>query len=155
MRMEDGGWRIEDRDTATVAASSPSSILYPLFSCAEFMITYPIQFPRWRRKPDRAAPLAAPAPSGPLTVVSVTGVEDGVYRFAFSGAVSLSGGDVSAIEIGIAGDDLWFPASDPVLVSATVIDIGIGSNGFSDWRILTQPVAITQKLAVPMSGAVG
>jgi hypothetical protein len=87
-------------------------------------------------------------------VISVTGLDDGAYRFAFSGVVSLSGGDVSAIEVGIAGDDLWFPASDPVLVSATVIDIGIGSNGFSDWRILTQPVAIPQPLAVPMSGVV-
>jgi hypothetical protein len=95
-----------------------------------------------------------PAPSGPLTVIAVTGLDDGVYRFAFSGPVSLSGGDVSAIEVGIAGDDLWFPASDPVLVSAMVIDIGIGSNSFSDWRILTQPVAIVQALAVPMSGTV-
>jgi hypothetical protein len=100
-------------------------------------------------------PVAAPpGPAEPLTVISVTGLEDGVYRFAFSGAVSLSGGDVSSIEVGIAADDLWFPASDPVLVSDTVIDIGIGSNSFSDWRILTQPVAITQPLAVPMSGTI-
>jgi hypothetical protein len=96
-----------------------------------------------------------PAPSGPLTVIAVTGLDDGVYRFAFSGAVTLSGGDVSAIEVGIAADALWFPASDPVLVSATVIDVGIGSNSFSDWRILTQPAGITQALAVPMSGVVG
>jgi hypothetical protein len=104
---------------------------------------------------ERPAATATPAPSGPLTVISVTGLEDGVYRFAFSGAVSLSGGDVSAIEVGIAADELWFPASDPVLVSETVIDIGIGSNSFSDWRILTQPVAIVQALAVPMNGTVG
>ncbi len=110
---------------------------------------------RRHRSASTRAPSAAPAIAGPLTVISVTGLEDGIYRFAFSGAVTLSGGDVSAIEIGIAADDLWFPASDPVGVSATVIDIGIGSNGFSDWRILTQPVAITQALAVPMSGNVG
>jgi hypothetical protein len=109
------------------------------------------------RKPPKRRERSAgtvTAPPGPLTVLSVTGRDDGVYRFAFSGLVCLSGGDVSSIEVGIAGDDLWFPASDPVLVSATVIDIGIGSNSFSDWRILTQPVAIVQALAVPMNGAV-
>jgi hypothetical protein len=114
--------------------------------------TFQPRIPSKRR--ERAAPSTNPAPSGPLTVIAVTGQDDGIYRFAFSGIVSLSGGDVSAIEVGIAADDLWFPASDPVLVSATVIDIGIGSNSFSDWRILTQPVAIVQPLAVPMSGVI-
>jgi hypothetical protein len=77
-----------------------------------------------------------------------------MYRFAFSGTITLSGGDVSTIEVGIAADDLWFPAGDPVVVSGTEIDVNIGSSGFSDWRILTQPAAITQALAVPMSGSV-
>ncbi len=114
------------------------------------------------RKPPhhriRARAIIAPTPSGPLTVTSVTGLEDGIYRFAFSGSVSLSGGgggDVSAIEVGIAGDDLWFPGGDPVVVSANVIDVGIGSNGFTDWRILSQPAAIVQAVGVPVSGVVG
>jgi hypothetical protein len=119
------------------------------------MITYPIEFPRFRRRGRIRADFATPTPpAGPLTVISVTGLDDGMYRFAFSGVITLSGGDVSTIEIGIAADNLWFPASDPVLVSTMVIDIGIGSNGFSDWRILTQPAAIVQPLAVPMSGAI-
>ncbi len=106
-----------------------------------------------RRK--RTGAMIGPTPTGSLTVTSVTGLEDGGYRFGFSGSVSLSGGDVSAIEVGIAGDDLWFPGGDPVQVSANVIDVGIGSNGFTDWRILSQPVAIVQAVGVPVSGVVG
>ncbi len=119
------------------------------------MLTYPIQFPRNRQRgrPAIVPPTPAP-PSGPLTVISVTGRDDGIYRFAFSGVVSLSGGDISAIEIGIPGDDLWFPGGDALLVSETEIDVTIGSNSFSDWRILTQSAAIVQPLAVPMSGMV-
>jgi hypothetical protein len=93
------------------------------------------------------------APSGPLTVISVTGLDDGFYRFAFSGPVTVNGGDCSAIEIG-EHDDQWFPAGGASPVSATEIDVLIGSNGFPDWRILTQPAGITTALAVPMSGSV-
>jgi hypothetical protein len=82
---------------------------------------------------------------------SVDGEGNGV---TFSGPVSLVGGDVMAIEIGYADDDQWYPADSPVAAGANAIDVGIGSNGFTDWRILTQPAAITQTLAVPMSGTV-
>jgi hypothetical protein len=112
--------------------------------------------PQFRKRRGRGRVLAADPvpPSGPLTVIAVISLEDGTYRFAFSGTITISGGDVSSIEVGIAGDDLWFSAGDPVVVSATEIDINIGSSGFPDWRILTQPVAIVQELAVPMSGVV-
>jgi hypothetical protein len=86
-------------------------------------------------------------------VISVTGLDDGYYRFAFSGPVTLNGGDCSAIEVGYADADEWF-SGDASPASATEIDVLIGSNGFADWRILTQPPGITQALAVPMSGGV-
>jgi hypothetical protein len=49
---------------------------------------------------------------------------------------------------------LEFPAGGAPLASATEIDVLIGSNGFTDWRILTQPAGITTALAVPVSGVV-
>ncbi len=135
-----------------------ASCLLPLAFCIHDHLPdqIPATPPLWAPAPGGRDPADPPTPpSGPLTVNSVTGLEDGIYRFAFSGVITLSGGDVSAIEVGIAGDDLWLPAGDPVLVGDSAIDVNIGSNGFSDWRILTQPVAITQPLAVPMGGGVG